>query len=657
MDSKPLYRNDIDGLRAIAVIVVILNHFYMDFMPSGFLGVDIFFVISGYVITQSLVSIRSESWFDYLTNFYARRVRRLLPALVFCIVVSAALFIFFTADPAREIFVTGGLSLFGLSNMYLLKKSSDYFSLDAQLNPFTHTWSLGVEEQFYFVYPALIALCGFVFVARERAYIWALVVLSVLSVASFLLYVVLFYTQPMSAFYLMPTRFWEFCVGGLVFLALAKFGRAFVPTQTVSICSVFALLVLCLLFFMPVVFQFYSTVLAVLATGVLIFTVTSGQGVNNILCSRPFLFFGALSYSLYLWHWPILVLGKYTIGSSLAASIVLLITVLLLSVFSYYYIEKPLRYSQALEGRLKPLFLVLFFVLPAAYLVIREVPDIPASRVNFASFLGVEKVQSWAGSVPCHGANKDAQDNDFVIECLRPERSIEHPRAIFLLGDSHAAQLTFMLNKAMAGYPFEVRFAHSAHDRDFPRGFLSGINNALTLDYVLEHSREGDVVAISVHRGRLNADRDKHISLSQNVADNDRSRGYLSGLSSYVQRFSQQGVAVVLIKDTPLMSVVATSEACRLQLKLFDESVCRVNREQDLHTRKRQDRVYDRLASEYSNVYVWDPAQFMYSEAEYVDVIDEAGEYVMMDAHHITRYQSEKLAKHFSHFFDEKVIK
>ena len=149
------YRKEIDGLRAIAVSAVILNHFESNLLPSGFLGVDVFFVISGYVITGSLQRTNAESFIDFLLYFYARRIKRLVPALlVFVALTSVALSLF---DPAPQTQLkTGLLSLFGLSNLYLIKVGTNYFGDSALLNSFTHTWSLGVEEQFYLVFPLFL---------------------------------------------------------------------------------------------------------------------------------------------------------------------------------------------------------------------------------------------------------------------------------------------------------------------------------------------------------------------------------------------------------------------------------------------------------------------------------------------------------------------
>ena len=148
------YQPEIEGLRALAVVAVIINHFNKDILPGGYLGVDIFFIISGYVISLSMMNRITKNFSEFFMEFYVRRIKRLLPALVVCVVITSL--IVCLVDPNPKISVkTGIASLFGLSNLYLLGQATDYFSPSAEMNVFTQTWSLGVEEQFYLLFPAL----------------------------------------------------------------------------------------------------------------------------------------------------------------------------------------------------------------------------------------------------------------------------------------------------------------------------------------------------------------------------------------------------------------------------------------------------------------------------------------------------------------------
>ena len=158
--EKDIYRDELDGLRAFAVIAVIINHFNKNILESGYLGVDIFFVISGYVITSSLINKRFDKFKIFISSFYIRRIKRLLPALMFY-VLPISLLIWILDPAAKESLRTGITSMFGISNLYLFSNAVDYFANSTELNPFTHTWSLSVEEQFYLIFPIIFWLSSF----------------------------------------------------------------------------------------------------------------------------------------------------------------------------------------------------------------------------------------------------------------------------------------------------------------------------------------------------------------------------------------------------------------------------------------------------------------------------------------------------------------
>jgi peptidoglycan/LPS O-acetylase OafA/YrhL len=341
------YRPDVDGLRAIAVSAVIAYHFYSGMLPSGFLGVDMFFVISGYVITASLEKAPYKTIGSFFLNFYYRRVKRILPALVVCVLVTCligALFI----NPHSEVFsssMTAGIfSLFGLSNIYFSRAATDYFGSATQLNLFTHTWSLGVEEQFYVVFPALLWISGHASGRRPRGRGFILATLSLLTILSFSLYIWLNKTTANGSYFLMPPRFWELGIGCMIALtsSSAILSNRYRLKQVPWFGSV--LLVLALL--APAGQQLYATPAIVIATAIIIVTLRPDTILYQLLTLRFVLWVGLMSYSLYLWHWSVLSISRWTIGIRWWSVPVQIGLILALAAASYVFVERPLRRAQ-----------------------------------------------------------------------------------------------------------------------------------------------------------------------------------------------------------------------------------------------------------------------------------------------------------------------
>jgi peptidoglycan/LPS O-acetylase OafA/YrhL len=265
------YRKDIDGLRAIAVGAVIVNHFNARLLPSGYLGVDVFFVISGFVIVTSLASKPSDSFGDMFIGFYSRRVKRLLPALTFCVMVSALLLCFLSPDPGLAL-GTARRALFGVSNFQLFTESVQYFGDSVALNPFMHTWSLGVEEQFYLVLPILIGLSGF-YRSRTHGSRSLGLMIGILSLLSLVGFIIVYPRNQPAAYFLMPFRFWEMGAGCLLCFLLQRSEVQPFLSKFSGPTSLLSLILLGITFLMPLDLAVPATLLAVSATFVLIFSV------------------------------------------------------------------------------------------------------------------------------------------------------------------------------------------------------------------------------------------------------------------------------------------------------------------------------------------------------------------------------------------------
>ncbi|WP_309730869.1 acyltransferase family protein [Chamaesiphon sp. OTE_75_metabat_556] len=347
------YRPEIDGLRAFAVIAVIINHFNREILPSGFLGVDIFFVISGYVITSSLANKEYTHFKDFLLGFYSRRLKRLMPGLIACITITSLLG-FLLISPGSEEFIrtkeTAIAALFGASNLYLFKESTDYFAASTEINLFTQTWSLGVEEQFYLVFPIIFWITGFAKSPSlgKRVFLFTMLLLSALSLFSFIW---LNRVDATAAYFLMPSRFWELGVGCITLLIFQS--RKIPLKLSKFVAPLPILLLIAYVIWIREIAIYKSTIEIVLLTALLIGTLNSSSIVYKLFTHKIVLWIGSISYSLYLWHWSILALSRWTIGIHWITLPIQLGSITILATLSYKYIEQPLRHAEWSRSRIR----------------------------------------------------------------------------------------------------------------------------------------------------------------------------------------------------------------------------------------------------------------------------------------------------------------
>ncbi|MEN3145678.1 acyltransferase family protein [Neorhizobium sp. IRAMC:178] len=332
------YRPDIDGLRAIAVAGVVLYHYGATWLPGGFTGVDVFFVISGFLITSILRAEIERDKFS-LKVFYLRRLRRIFPALLvmLTILLAAGWWLLMPADYVA-LAKSSKYSALGLANFYFLRNTG-YFDTAADLQPLLHIWSLGVEEQFYFVWPLLLFL-GMRTLGTGRSFVATLATVVLFGFAYAVWNVSL---DPKGAFYLPHARAWELAIGALVaFLPAIQSSR--LSRVAAAIGALFVIISLTAIR-SNYVFPGMNAGWAVVGAGLIVWP-KRANAVSSVLAWRPFVALGLISYSLYLWHWPILVYFRYfnlERSPSPTESVVLLTIAIAVSIASYFLVEKPSR--------------------------------------------------------------------------------------------------------------------------------------------------------------------------------------------------------------------------------------------------------------------------------------------------------------------------
>lgn len=337
-DIRQSFRSDIQGLRGVAVIFVIIGHVYPSTLPGGFIGVDVFFVISGYVITKQLMSLWNQDEKHTISKFYARRVRRILPAaiLVLTTTVLATRFLLgpiFGADTARDGFWS---SLF-LANFHFASQSQDYFATGVPQSLVQHYWSLSIEEQFYLLWP-LILVSIFKW-AKSKAIVTAITGALFLISISFCL-INLYVAQNLN-FFNSSARAWQLLAGCILAL-LAVNPRDILILRIGSLGTLFAFA-----FLLNPTMSWPSSASLVVVTAAVILCFPMDDQRFRVLDNHLLVYLGNISYLLYLWHWPILMISKnYYSEFKLEQTLLVLLYTVFLSVLTHHLFENPLRHGR-----------------------------------------------------------------------------------------------------------------------------------------------------------------------------------------------------------------------------------------------------------------------------------------------------------------------
>ena len=342
------YRPEVDGLRAIAVGAVIIYHAQIRILeklllPGGFLGVDIFFVISGYLITYLIIKEKISTNNFSFKNFYERRARRILPALFFMLIIMLPFsYVVLIPSDFKEYILSNLFAVGFTSNYFFYFSEIQYGSIDSFLKPLLHTWSLGVEEQFYIFFPILIILFFNNNWSLKRFFF-------IFILLSFLISSYLSIANTQLSFFSLPTRIWELLFGSLTAYLIFFNKIDFINKKLINFLSYIGVTIIFLsfIFFEKNTYHpSYLTLFPVIGTCLVLINLNSNNIVQKILSSKIFVFVGLISYSLYLYHYPILSFSRYyslVSGYNLYGKIAIMFAIFIISYLSYFFIERPFR--------------------------------------------------------------------------------------------------------------------------------------------------------------------------------------------------------------------------------------------------------------------------------------------------------------------------
>ena len=648
LPCKHAYTPAIDGLRAIAVLSVILFHLdFVDWLPGGFTGVDMFFVISGYVISQSLWVRRELTLGRYLADFYRRRLLRIMPALLVVLSVSSVLSAmlmppFWLSDLFNS---TGLAAFFGLSNFVLAWNTDTYFSPSAELNPYLHTWSLGVEEQFYIVFPVLF----FIWLRAGHRAVYARALLPLAALASLLVAAYQVSAQPLSAFYLLPGRFWELAAGAILFQLM--FRRS--PARRLApwlLAGGLVLVMTGLLVADPRQFPFPWALVTVAGSLLMIAGVVqhgdSPPGPLQRLLQMPLLTYtGRLSYSLYLWHWPVLVLLRWTTGLELlAVQLLYPCLVLALAAASYHWIETPVRSGRSAIQR-------------SAWLTL-------AITVLVTGLLWRGAV--WVSSDPTRLSISQTRDTyTWYAYKHYPQEAFETlddpnlaGRQLFVIGDSHTAAYRTLLNLVSLKLGIKVQ--------DYERGGCSVLSligpdpancaaaREAQLEEIEARARPGDIVFLASLRMPELAGREwrqgEQAMVDEALSELTPTAIDAARIDAQALLSRLQAARLTVLIDAPKPLFKAAPNRCSDGFNRMNP-VCApglsMQRDQLERLRAPQIHLLQQLSAEYPALQVWDPLPLLCPGAT-CSAYDQNAKPLYFDSNHLSGHGNRVLEPDFT---------
>jgi len=623
------FRSDIQGLRGIAVLLVVIYHTGVA-LPGGYIGVDIFFVISGFVITQLLLRETNATGTISLKSFYERRIKRILPAVAFAIIGTVLLSISALSPfgEQQQVAQTARASSFFAANFYFYLQDS-YWALAE--NPLRHLWSLAVEEQFYIFFPVLLlALNKLKIRINSRLSVAILIVISTISfVISYLLSIgeQILPKPELFAFFGTPWRMWEFLAGSLI--ALAPSTRIAVKSiaAPLSAISVAAITWSAISFDSYTPFPGSAALIPVLATTALIYLGTQSNLFTTLLSARPLTAIGDISYSWYLWHWPLIVFAHRVFPTSeVIAPISAALISVLFAIFSLLKIENPIRHNSLIHGKRALQLGAVCVLAPLVFSI--------ATQKLSDTGLGLTELRSDSSDISYADTKVCRVDLIVDLENSKCDDYSFGPLAkrILLVGDSAAGSISDAIASVAKSneFNFSVYYANSCPvtARAYKYRENCDSNFAQISDYIEKLSPDlliianmSDLYVSESGLGKVIVDFDGNPARSADEA----LQLWIAGLRSRIENsFSMR--KVLIVQQPPLS---AMREPILLQ-KLFDEEISLDNSD----TRNMIVAAEADLFKKYANVAVFDPATVLCDGQNCIQTLN--GDALYYDGRHLT---------------------
>lgn len=612
------YRADIDGLRSLAVLPIVFFHLGFSWIPGGYVGVDIFFVISGYLIGGIILSQIHQDRYSII-DFYVRRFRRIMPALIAMLAITtlAMLLMAFPralVDYSKSLIAT---ALFG-SNIYFWR-TSDYFAPSAETQSLLHTWSLAVEEQYYLIFPILMLI-----VARFRKSA-IMPVVTALAAASLALSAYAVFERPVPTFFLLPTRFWELLLGVIAVRMRLRSLEKRSLREFLTVVGLAMVTIPILIYTPEIPFPGLAAVPPCLGTALLLLTGAHGPSLGSrILAIRPLVFVGLISYSLYLWHWPVVVLLKQWLPTdrlNIAQQIGALALSFATAWLSWRVIERPWRDPSI--GRRTILTatacsIAVTCLVGALLIGLKGIPQrFPANVQPIIAVLDNPATNDFRAPrcFPYRGEDFSAFDQKF---CLRI--SPDKPN-ILLMGDSHAAHLWTGLNQRFPQFNFQQATAAGCAP------LLPGARKTIPRCVAAMHFLFDDYLPEKKVRWVLLAGywNKTHLSQVARTLNYLHSRGFKVILAGPIVRYA-----------IPLPQAMAMAKMRN------DPSLPARMRERDI---AELDRQFEHIAREHGAIFF--SLYRALCKGQYCQTVDDRGLPLQYDYGHLTRRGSLLVAQHF----------